>query len=196
MRLVVLLAQMSKNSRDNNYIDIDEDLIIRIGRQDMEAFEDLYYATEKALYAYCLSLTKHHEDALDAMHDTYLKIRASAHLYQPMGKPMAWIFTIARNLIYTSFTRESRYADLAEEDFSNMDQFAHLDKPEDRLVLQAALAVLSEEDAAIVLLHGAIGYKHKEISQLLGMPQNTVISKYNRSLKKLREYLEKEGYNE
>lgn len=32
------------------------------------------------------------------MHDTYIRVRAAAHLYEPMGKPMAGVFTIARNL--------------------------------------------------------------------------------------------------
>ena len=32
-----------------------------------------------------------------------VKIRSAAHLYAPMGKPMAWIFTIARNICLAKY---------------------------------------------------------------------------------------------
>ena len=35
----------------NNGMDIDENLIVRIGKGDMEAFDILYRQTERALYA-------------------------------------------------------------------------------------------------------------------------------------------------
>lgn len=70
--------------------------------------------------------------------------------------------------------------------------FSFVSDPMDRLVLESAMKVLSEEEAEIILLFAVQGYKHREIAKLLGMKQNTVISKYNRGLKKLREYLEKE----
>ena len=37
------------------------------------------------------------------------------------------------------------------------------------------------------MLHAAAGMKHREIASLLHLPLPTVLSKYNRALKKLRE---------
>lgn len=172
---------------------IDDSLIIRIGQDDMAAFEELYVKSERQLYSFVLSLTKNHEDALDIMQDTYLKIRASAHLYKPMGKPMAWIFTIARNLTMTNFKKKSRTADLKEYDMEDTIDLSYVTDPTDKLVLETALTILSEEEVQIVLLYVVNGMKHREIAENLGLKQNTVISKYNRALKKLREYFEKEG---
>jgi DNA-directed RNA polymerase specialized sigma subunit, sigma24 homolog len=81
--------------------DIDEGLFKKIGQGDANALEQLYYLTERSLYAYALSLSKNHDEALELMQETYLKILSAAHLYQSMGKPLAWIFTIARNLFYS-----------------------------------------------------------------------------------------------
>ena len=86
------------NPKQRKSTDIDEKLFEQIGQDDMEAFETLYIITERTMYAYILSLVKNHEDALDIMHDTYLKVRSAAHLYKPMGKPLAWMFTIAKIL--------------------------------------------------------------------------------------------------
>ena len=172
---------------------INDDLIINIGRDDMYAFEQLYVKTERQLYSFVLSLSKNHDDALDIMQDTYMKIRASAHLYKPMGKPMAWIFTIARNLTMTNFKKKSRTADLEEYDMEDTLDLSYVTDPTDKMVLETALKILSEEEAQIILLYVVNGMKHKEIAESMDLKINTVISKYNRGLKKLREYLIKEG---
>ena len=62
----------------------------------------------------------------------------------------------------------------------------------DKVVLKAALEILKEEEREIVLLHAAAGLKHREIAEALGMPLATVLSKYNRAIKKLGQYLREE----
>ena len=61
---------------------------------------------------------------------------------------------------------------------------------EDRLVLSKMLELLSEEDRQIVVLHAVSGMKHREIAQIMHLPVSTVLSKYRRSLQKLRTALE------
>lgn len=41
-------------------------------------------------------------------------------------------------------------------------------------------------------MHALTGYKHKEIALIFDLPVSTVLSKYNRAIKKLNEYVEKE----
>ena len=88
-----------------------EELIARIGRGDREALRELYEKTARAVYAFALAQLRDPEGAQDVMQDTFLKIRAAAHLYRPMGKPMAWLFTIARNLAWTCLLYTSDAAD-------------------------------------------------------------------------------------
>ena len=59
--------------------------------------------------------------------------------------------------------------------------------PLSRLVLETVLSALGQEEREIVMLHAAAGMKHREIASLLHLPLPTVLSKYNRALKKLRE---------
>ena len=61
---------------------------------------------------------------------------------------------------------------------------------DDRTVLAAALGRLSDEERHIVVLHAVCGLKHREIAQFLGLALPTVLSKYHRSLKKLKTILE------
>lgn len=168
---------------------IDERLFRRIGQDDMAAFEELYVLTEKTIYAYALSIVRHHEDALDIVSETFLKIRSAAHLYQPMGKPLAWMFTIARNFAMNHLRNQGKYSDqeIHETDFK--EEFSFVENVEDQMVLEVVLNKLTEEERRIVMLHAVSGLKHREISKALDIPLSTVLSKYKRTLKKLKVYL-------
>ena len=59
----------------------------------------------------------------------------------------------------------------------------------DAIVLKAALEILKEDERQIVLLHASAGLKHREVAAGLGLPLATVLSKYNRAMKKMQNYL-------
>ena len=168
---------------------IDERLFRRIGHDDMAAFEELYLLTEKTVYAYALSIVRCHEDAMDVVSETFLKIRSAAHLYKPMGKPLAWMFTIARHFAMDHLREQGKYSsqEIMETDFK--EEFSFVDHVEDRMILEVVLKKLTEEERRIVMLHAVSGLKHREIAKALDIPLSTVLSKYKRTLKKLEVYL-------
>lgn len=174
-------------------IEIDENIFVRLARDDMSALDELYSLTERTMYAYALSLTKDHQLALDLIQDTYVKILSSSHLYRPMGKPLAWMFTIAKNLHYSNIKKEKRITVMETGHIAADKRFSYITDIEDRLVLEAVLSRLSEEEREIVMLYAVSGMKHREIAEGLGLKLSTSLSKYNRALKKLRVYLEERG---
>lgn len=178
-----------KSSSPRKRFDLDESIFTRIAENDMDAFEEFFRLTERSVYAYALSILKNNEDALDVVQDTYLKIRGAAHLYKPMGKPMAWVFTIARNLAMSKLRTRIQTEDILGEEIENSLSFSYVADREDQLVLRAALKILSEEERKIILLHAISGFTHIEIARDIGLPLSTVLSKYHRGLKKLRKYL-------
>ncbi len=176
-------------STEKQKLNIDEAIFTRIANDDMAAFEELYRLTERTVYAFVLSTLKNHDDTLDVVQDTYLKIRAAAHLYQPMGKPMAWVFTIARNLSISKIRSKQKNDSIEMTDLENDLNFSYVSDQEDRLVIQTALKILSSEEIEIILLHAISGFTHREIAKNLDMKLSTVLSKYHRGLKKLKKYL-------
>ena len=171
---------------------IDEKLFARIAADDMAAFEELYRVTERSVYAFVLSILKNHDDALDVAQDTYLRIRAAAHLYKPMGKPMAWVFTIARNLSISKIRSRKLSDSVQVDDLENDLSFSYVTDSGDKLVLQTAFKILSDQEREIILLHTISGFAHREIAESLNMPLSTVLSKYHRGLKKLKKYLKEQ----
>lgn len=172
---------------------IDETLFTRIGQGDMDALETLYTLTERSVYAFTLSLLKNPEDTQDVVQETYLKVRAAAHLYEPRGKPLAWLFTIARNLSRNLLRQRARTADPEETDLENDERFSYISDRTDRIILEAALRILGEDERQILLLHAVSGVRHHEIAQSLGVPLSTALSRYHRALKKLKRYFLEQG---
>ena len=190
MFLLMSMEELARAQRPEGRL--EERLLPLVGQGDSEAFEVLYRSTEKAVYALALSILKNPHDAEDIVQETYLKVRAAAHLYVPQGKPLAWLFTITKNLCRDLLRGQSRTEaapDGAEDDL----RFSYVSDPTDRLVLKAALKALGEEERQVVLLHAASGLKHREIARNLGLPLSTVLSRYSRALKKLQRYLTEEG---
>ena len=168
----------------------EESLILRIGQGDKSAFAKLYETTSNAVYAYAFSLLMDREDAEDVMQETFLKIHAAAHLYRPQGKPMAWIMTIARNLCMSRFRGKKKQTELMPAHTEGETGLSLIRQAEDRMVLEAAMDVLSQEELRIIVLHGVSGVKHREISEIMQIPLSTVLSRYHRGLRKLRKRLE------
>ena len=169
---------------------IDDDLIARIGADDQDAFDMLYENINQPLYAYILSLTQDAQNAEDVLQETYLKIRSAAHLYKAMGKPMAWIFTIARNLSMMQHRSAKRTAEEEIDQLEHDPRFSMQFDREDHIFLKEILSQLNEKERSIILLHTVSGYKHREIARDLNMPLSTVLSNYSRGMNKLRMMVE------
>lgn len=166
-----------------------ERLLVCVARGEQEALETLYHSTRAAVYALALSVLKNTHDAEDVTQDTFVRVWESAPSYRPQGSPMAWILTVARNLARMKLRQGGKFADLDEEQWDAIPAENGLDA-EERFLLETALAKLSCEERQIVMLHAVSGLKHREIAHLLERPLATVLSKYNRALKKLRVQLE------
>lgn len=187
LAFVIMTVPPSQSGRQDDTL---ENCIARIAGGDQDALALLYEHTHAAVYGFALSILKNKQDAEDVLQDAYIRIWNAAGSYTSAGKPMAWIFTITRNLALMRFREQSRTVAVAPEDwqslFSNEPSVNH----EDRLMLASLLETLTDEERQIVILHSMTGLKHREIAELLDLRLSTVLSKYHRALKKLRNALQ------
>lgn len=179
------MYSLPANEDTGGELALTEDIFVQISKGDNTAFAYLYTNTYQAVYGFLLSILNNREEAEDILQETYIKIRENASRYQNKGKPMAWIFTIARNLAYMKLRKRKRISVLSIEDAESVMGFSDVTDTEERMVLEAAFHVLNMEERQIVILHAVSGLKHREISQIVKKPLSTVLSKYNRAIKKL-----------
>ena len=169
-----------------------EALLARIAKEDKAALGELYERTKAAIYGFALSMSHSPADAEDVLQDTYIAVYSAAANYVSRGKPMAWLMTIAKNLAKMRLRAVKKPLDLAEEDWGRDLTSVPDVSADERMLLQVAMKVLSDEQQQIVMLHAVAGMKHREIARLLDMPTATVLSKYSRAIKKLRIAMEAE----
>ena len=172
----------------------EERLLLLMKTGDQEAFRKLYERTARSIYSYALSILKHPQDAEEVMQDTYLTAWNQAGQYKSEGKPMAWLFTIARNLCYMRLRRQRDYLQVSYEELEEEEPgelCPQIELAPEKETLLKALSALGEEERKIVLLHDAGEMKHREIAEYLGCPLSTVLSKYRRALKKLQKLVDK-----
>ena len=105
---------------------------------------------------------------------------------------MAWILTIVRNLCLNRIRAGKVCEELPEyDDLAGSSNDS--DRVLDRMVLETAMSILDAEERQIVILHAMTGFKHREIAEILDLPTGTVLSKYNRAMKKMRKEMESKG---
>ena len=150
---------------------------------DKDALANLYNETKSSVYAYALSILKNKALAEEVLQDTFVNIYENANLYNSNNKPLAWILTITKNNALMKLRKEKNNIDidLFKETISNTK-----DNIDNKLFLSYLFEHVSDSEREIVLLHAISGFHHREIATFLNLPLGTVLSKYKRTLNKLK----------
>ena len=177
----------------------DADLVRRVALRDPSAFTRMYDRHATLLYSVALKILADPEEARDVLQHVFLTLHEKAGRYDPaLGRPAAWLATMARNRSIDrlrSLKRERTYAEKIR---------LEADPAELSSTTIAAPAAYSDE---VELLHGAVaqlppdqrqalelayfsGLTQQEISEKLSQPLGTVKARIRRGLLKLRESLE------
>lgn len=165
----------------------DDQVIVMIANGSMVAFEQLYNCTYKNVYAFILSMVKCRHTAEDLMHDTYMRIFEKASSYQSGTSLRTWIMTIAKNITYDYF-RKAKPLHAFDENQVDNNIFNIYDIDEkviEHVELEKAFERLSGLDLQIAILYAVCGYKHREIAQILSIPDGTIRRRYRKAIKQL-----------
>jgi RNA polymerase sigma-70 factor (ECF subfamily) len=176
-------------------LNISDKLMKKVARYDVAAFEQLYNQASGAVFGLAMSILKNTQDANDVVQDTFVSIYEKIDQYQANGKAMAWIFTIARNhaLMIIRERTKHQHVDLDDVYDIGIESTVEEEMYKEELV-DILLDQLQEDERQIVVMHAMSNMKHKDIAEQLDMPLSTVLSKYRRSMQKLRTAMEVNGY--
>jgi RNA polymerase sigma factor (sigma-70 family) len=167
----------------------DAELIQRLARQrDPRAFATLYRRHTDALYATALRLTDDPDAAIDATHDTWVRVVERLAAFEHRSSFRTWLTGILINVV-----RERWRSD---RDLS-LDVVGEIAGPEpvptatDPIDLESAIAALPPRFRAVLVLHDVDGFTHEEIAALLGIVPGTSKSQLARARQRVRAYLTK-----
>ncbi len=175
---------LTRNRLLEEYI---EGLVLR----DKDSLVNLYEFTKDSIYGFVLSIIKNKHDAEDIFQEVYIKIYENADKYKSEGKPLAWMMTIAKNLCYEKIRKNKDTSDIDEmHHIGESDK--HSKNVEDKMILEIAFQKITDEERQIIILHVVSGMKHREIAKLLNLPLSTVLSKYSRAIKRMKDLLKED----
>jgi RNA polymerase sigma-70 factor (ECF subfamily) len=173
-------------------------LIRQAQRGDAEACAVLYDRHYNAVYRYCYYRVSDAELAQDLASEVFVRMVEKLHTFKMRGRPLlAWLYTIARNLITDLHRRNSRTNALPLEEADTLvdDNEDVARRAEHRLqsdCLAAAMQHLTEEQRQVVLLKFMEGLSNAQAGRVLRKSEGAIKSLQHRALKALRRGLERE----
>ena len=151
--------------------------------RDHDAIEALYEELGPVLLAYARSLVRDAAEAEDALQQVFVKLMTARDAALP-EEPRPYLFRAVRNTCLNRRRAQGRQA-------------VHCDTPATFVApaglnglardLEAALGALPEEQREVVVLRVWGEMTFDEAAAVLGIPANTVASRYRYALAKLRQ---------
>ncbi|WP_373059279.1 RNA polymerase sigma factor [Zunongwangia sp. H14] len=169
----------------------NEQLLIRkAAKQDRAAQYGLYEKYAPQMLAVCRSYVKDLQFAEDVMHRGFLKVFTRINSFIGKGSFEGWV---RRIMVHESinFLKKKRWlvyeSDLVETQEPSTPAVGNYSEAE---YLLGMIDQLPEAFRLVFMLHAIEGYSHKEIAQVMQIPEKTSRSKLSRARKILQKKVE------
>jgi RNA polymerase sigma-70 factor (ECF subfamily) len=146
------------------------------------------------LYRFALSLTQTEAEALDLVQQTFYRWASKGDQLRDASKLKTWLFTTLYREYLATCRRENRFPQVTLEALDNEPAIASADTVErlDAQVVLSALSRVNEVFRAPLALFYLENLSYKQIAEMLGVAQGTVMSRLSRGRDQLRRMLARE----
>lgn len=168
----------------------ERDLLVRARSGDTEAIRSLLTPHEPLLFRLCLAILGNRADAEDAAQETLLAAIRALPKFRGDSQLSTWLVRIARN-VCTKHRRVSVSLDALALAVAGPEEAAL-----ERMVLQEALAHLTELQRSCLVLHAVEGWSTAEIARSLSVTSKKVENELYRARKALARWEEDRNGNE
>jgi RNA polymerase sigma-70 factor (ECF subfamily) len=171
----------------------DADLIVRVGRGDRAAFDELYRRFARPVLGLALRRLGDHGRAEDAAQETFAAIWRSAKSFTPeRGTGAAWLYAVARHAIIDRARQrvEPAVAEVAEEASAEAGPMEIAEQDWLAFRVRAALERLPERERQVLELAYWSELSQSEVASYLDVPLGTVKTRTRAGLSRLANVLE------
>jgi RNA polymerase sigma-70 factor (ECF subfamily) len=186
--------------------DVSElDLVRRCQAGDTEAFDELVTRYRTRIFSMIYNMVHSEQDAWDLAQDSFLKAWKSIKRFRGRSSFYTWIYRIVMNVTIdwlrkkhvkggdTEFddATQLREIDPASKTVPKMEALPYemMERDEIRTRIDKAIAQLSPEQRAVILMKEIEGMQYHEIAEGLGCSIGTVMSRLFYARKKLQTLL-------
>jgi len=159
-----------------------------VSSQDTAAFGELVRRHQSQVRNFLRKLAGDFSAADDLSQDCFIHAWDKMHTYSGRGSFIGWLLKIAYTTFLQSKRKSKRYLEIMEQVGQKMelDSQTFTMQAEEVTDLDKLLAVLDEEERAIMIMSYACGLSHREIGEATSMPVGTVKSIIFRGKQKIR----------
>lgn len=189
---------MSVNSEAN-----DSELVARVLQGDKNAFRPIVERYQNRIYAMVVGMVRDEAEARDLVQNAFIKAYQGLDTFRLDSSFYTWLYRIAMNLAIDSCRKRRRRktgsfdeAIAARDEDGEMLELHHVDGPAEALHRKelrqrifAAMEELTEEQREVLLLREVEGLSYAEISESMGIPEGTVMSRLFYARKKMQALL-------
>jgi RNA polymerase sigma-70 factor (ECF subfamily) len=171
----------------------DADLIVRVGRGDRDAFEELYRRFARPVLGLALRRLGDHGRAEDAAQETFAAVWRSARSFRPeRGTGSAWLFAVARHAIIDRARQrvEPAVAEIVDEAAAEEGPAEAAEQDWLAFRVRAALERLPERERQVLELAYWSELSQSEVASYLDVPLGTVKTRTRAGLARLAGVLE------
>lgn len=174
---------------------VDADLVRRARDGDESALTAIYEQCHGPVYRYIFYRVGSADHAAELTGDVFVRMVDRMHTFREQGRPvLAWLYTIARNLVTDHQRRHRQAAALPLDDGMPAGEDSQpsrvAETGEVRAKLQAALARLTEAQRQVILLKFIEARTNAEVAAMLGKDEGAIKSLQHRALAAMRRHLD------
>ncbi len=210
--------QLAEEARNKSQVTLerrkkerDEDArLVALAREgDAPAFRRLVERNQSRLFAVAFGMLRDRDDAMDVVQDAFIKAHKKLAEFEGNAAFSTWLYRICVNLCIDKKRSDARRRSVDLDDVSGKELgedniYAGVDiapkltaanplkAVQDKQLgkeIGAALAELSDDHRAILLLREVDGLAYEEISQVLEIPKGTVMSRLFHARKNMQRLL-------
>lgn len=157
-----------------------------------------------SLYRHALRLSRNHADAEDLVQETMVKAYAGFHSFRPGTNVNGWLYRILINTYINDYRKKRRQpVQYSTEQITDQHLTAcaqhtgsGLPSAEDKALealpdndIKAAMQSLPPQFREVVYYADVVGFRYKEIAEIMATPHGTVMSRLQRGRRRLRRHL-------
>lgn len=167
----------------------DHHLVARVvSSQDTAAFGELIRRHQSHVRNFLRKLTGDISTADDLAQDCFMHAWNKLQGFSGRGSFIGWLLKVAYTTFLQSKRKSNRYSEILEQagHVADAEAKSYTVDTDEAPDLEKFLAVLSEEERAVMVMSYACGLSHREISEATDMPVGTVKSVIYRGKQKIR----------
>ena len=167
---------------------INEEIVTKFMAGDIDSFQKIYEITKKSIYGVIYRMIGNYDDAMDIMHDVYVRVYEKRALYhQEKAMLYTWIYKIAINSTLNMLKKKKNWdSDHAIEEIGALDFLDSIDESDTIALVLEVLENINPNYKACLVLRDIEDKTYEEIGDILNLTPGTVRSRIFRGRAELK----------